>query len=192
MTDPKKANATAVARGSAPLAEGLVHALEHEGRLDPAARLLAKWADLVVPAGRVRDLLHGVPIGHPAHPAFVQAPLGFWMSANLLDLMPGTETPAMALIGAGVVAAVPAALSGQVDFARLPHVQQRVGVVHWAAVAATGSLYGASLVARLMGHRALGKQLALAGLIGVSLAGYLGGHLAYRGSGGAPRPASHS
>ena len=170
-------------------ADRVMHALEHEGRLDPAARALAGFANKVIPAGRVRDLLHGVPFGHPLHPAIVQAPLGMWMSANLLDLMPGAGRAATALVGAGVVAAIPAALSGQVDYARLPHVQQRVGVAHWLSVAVTGSLYGASFVARVSGHRRLGKRLALAGLVGGAVAGYLGGHLAYRESGGGGRPA---
>jgi nitrite reductase/ring-hydroxylating ferredoxin subunit/uncharacterized membrane protein len=163
----------------------LIKSIEGQERLDAVAQPLSGFVQKLIPAGPVRDLLHGVPIGHPAHPFLVQFPLGAWMSANVLDLLPGGWVPATALIGAGTAAAAPAAAAGAVDFAAAHPEQQRVGVVHWASNTVTVALYGASFLARLGGKRTAGKRLALAGLVVASVGGYLGGHLAYRQAMGA-------
>jgi nitrite reductase/ring-hydroxylating ferredoxin subunit len=154
--------------------------IEADERLDKLAQPLMGFIQKLIPEGPVRDLLHGTPIGHPAHPFLVQIPLGAWMSANVLDLLPGGWIPATALIGVGTAAAAPAAAAGAVDLAAAHPEQQRVGLIHWASVATAGALYGASFVARLSGNRKAGKRLALAGLVAASVGGYLGGHLAYR------------
>ena len=163
----------------------LVKTIEDEERLDPLAKALTGIVQKIVPAGPVRDVLHGVPIGHPAHPFLVQVPLGAWMSANVLDMFPGGWIPATTLVGLGTAAAVPAAAAGAVDFSTAHAEQQRVGVVHWACNLTAVMLYGASFVARVGGRRKAGKRLALAGLAVVSVGGYLGGHLAFRQASGA-------
>jgi hypothetical protein len=55
----------------------------------------------LLPPGRARDTLHGVPLGHPLHPMLVQVPMGTWLSANLLDTWPGNETTSRRLVLAG-------------------------------------------------------------------------------------------
>ena len=159
--------------------------LEREERLDRVAQPLMGFIQKLVPEGKLRDALHGVPLGHPAHPFLVQFPLGAWMSANVLDLLPGGWIPATALIGVGTAAAGPAALAGAVDFSAAHREQQRVGVVHWASNTVAVALYGASFIARLGGNKRAGKRLAFAGLAVASVGGYIGGHLAYRLSMGA-------
>ncbi|KIF01023.1 (2Fe-2S)-binding protein, partial [Streptomyces sp. RSD-27] len=47
-----------------------------------------------LPLGPARDLLHGRPLGHPAHPVLVQVPVGTWLSAGVLDLLPGRQRAA--------------------------------------------------------------------------------------------------
>lgn len=163
----------------------LIKTIEGEQRLDPVAKVISSVVQKVVPPGPLRDTLHGVPIGHPAHPFLVQFPIGAWMSAGVLDLLPGGWIPATALIGAGTAAAGPAALAGAVDFARLHPEQQRVGVVHWASNVTAVLLYGASFAARLGGNKTVGKRLALAGLAAASVGGYLGGHMSFRQAAGA-------
>ncbi|WP_245979617.1 Rieske 2Fe-2S domain-containing protein [Gryllotalpicola protaetiae] len=163
----------------------LIKTIEGEERLDKLAQPLMGFIQKLVPEGPVRDLLHGVPLGHPAHPFLVQFPLGAWTSANVLDLIPGGWIPATALVGVGTAAAIPAAAAGAVDFAAAHPEQQRVGLVHWASVATAGTLYGASFVARISGNKKAGKRLAFAGLVAASVGGYLGGHLAYRQAMGA-------
>src|SRR5438552_17351851 len=44
------------------------------------------------------DALHGVWLGQPVHPALTGLPVGFWTSAAVLDLVPGSERAAKVLI----------------------------------------------------------------------------------------------
>ncbi|WP_260147490.1 Rieske (2Fe-2S) protein [Streptomyces sp. CEV 2-1] len=138
-----------------------------------------------VPMGRGRDVLHGRWLGHPVHPLMVQLPLGSWMSAAVLDCLPGQQRAARALVGVGLVAALPAALAGWTDWAELRHPQMRVGLVHAAANAAGVSLYAASFAARTRGRFGRGRLWGLAGLTAVSVGGALGGHMAFRQASGA-------
>jgi nitrite reductase/ring-hydroxylating ferredoxin subunit/uncharacterized membrane protein len=159
----------------------LLSRLEQESRLDGVVSAGQRVARLIKP-GRVRDALHGVWLGHPLHPMLIQAPIGTWLSASLLDLLGGGEKAARALTGAGLVAAVPAAVAGAADWSEQHEQQMRVGVVHAAGNMAAVGLYGASVLAR--SPRA-GRALRLAGLATVAASGLLGGHLAYRLAGGA-------
>ncbi|UED88403.1 Rieske 2Fe-2S domain-containing protein [Streptomyces profundus] len=156
--------------------------IEGSRRADP---LIPPLRDAVhtMPAG-LRDALHGTWLGHPAHPAMVQIPLGTWMSAAVLDLLPGRRRAADLLIAVGLSAAAPAALSGWADWAELRKPQMRVGLLHAASNTAAVAMYAASLSARLRGRRAVGRGWSYAGLATVSLGGALGGHLAYRQAAG--------
>src|SRR3712207_6741139 len=71
----------------------------------------------------LKDLLHGTWLGHPVHPILVQVPVGTWTSAGLLDAIPRLRPAATVLIGTGVAAAVPAAMSGAADWS-----EQAIGV----------------------------------------------------------------
>lgn len=62
------------------------------GELDTVTEPL-KRAVRGLPLGRVRSVLHGRPLGHPLHPALVQLPVGAWLSAAVLDLVPGSSAP---------------------------------------------------------------------------------------------------
>ncbi|MBW4042477.1 MAG: DUF2231 domain-containing protein [Acidobacteria bacterium] len=159
--------------------------LEHATVLDPVVRRVHGVVDALLKPRAVEDLLHGVPAGHPVHPAIVLVPAGTWTGAAVLDLLPGTARAARVLVGAGVLAAAPAILTGWADWARTRPEQQRVGIVHAAANETAWMLYAASWLARRGGHDAAGRTLSLLGLGLISLGGYLGGHLAYRQSAGA-------
>ncbi len=161
------------------------------GRLEDAKQLDALAGavrDLVNKAVRprwLRDVLHGVPLGHPLHPLMVQVPLGAWISAAVLDCIPGAEKPAAVLVGLGLAAAGPSALAGYVDFSELHEQQQRVGVVHSTANLTAVGLYSLSLFQRLTGRPGEGRMSGLLGLGVVSAGGWLGGHLAFRQAVGA-------
>jgi nitrite reductase/ring-hydroxylating ferredoxin subunit/uncharacterized membrane protein len=139
---------------------------------------------LLGPQG-VRDALHGVFMGHPLHPALVQAPVGAFTSAAVLDAMPGMEKASRVLIATGIVSAVPAAAAGLADWSELHEQQQRVGLVHAALNVAGLTLYAASLAARVSGRSGVGKGLAYTGLGALMAGASLGGHLSYRQAGGA-------
>ncbi|WP_285733196.1 Rieske 2Fe-2S domain-containing protein [Nocardiopsis sp. ATB16-24] len=162
-----------------------IRTIEREERLDPAVSRLKRLAERI-PKGTVRDVLHGVQLGHPLHPILVQMPIGTWMAAVLLDMLPGDHRrSAHTLVNVGLLAALPAAVSGLADWSQQHERQQRVGVVHAATNGVGSVLFGASSVARARGRQGWGKFLALAGMGVVGLSGSLGGHIAYYRAGGA-------
>jgi nitrite reductase/ring-hydroxylating ferredoxin subunit/uncharacterized membrane protein len=162
-----------------------VAGLEHLVVLDPVIDRVHGVVDAVLKPRALEDVLHGVPAGHPLHPALVLVPAGAWIGAAVLDVVPGTERAARVLVGAGVLGALPAIAAGWADWARSRRQQQRVGIVHAVANETAWVLYSASWLARRGGRDGLGKALGLAGFGLVGLGGYLGGHLGYRQAVGA-------
>src|SRR3954468_6876935 len=87
--------------------------------LDGPAEAVAKWARGAIPKGPVKDTLAGVPLGHAGHPLLTDLPIGTWTSAALLDVFGGEDArgAARTLIGAGIIASLPAAATGLNDWA---------------------------------------------------------------------------
>jgi nitrite reductase/ring-hydroxylating ferredoxin subunit/uncharacterized membrane protein len=166
---------------SLPQLDRAVEEVERAKALDPAARLVKKAVDTALPNATVRDALHGVWLGHPLHPALILVPLGSWMSATVLDLLPGRRRDAArTLVGVGVASALPAAAAGWADWSDLHPQQQRTGLEHAVANGVSIGLQFASWRARRHGRQGRGAVLSLAALGLSSAAAYLGGHLAYR------------
>lgn len=157
----------------------LLARLEGAGSLDGAADTLRRIARATVGRGRLRSMLHGEWFGHPLHPAIVQFPVGAWMSTAVLDLVPGTERAAAALLTAGTAGALPAATTGLADYTTLSPRQRRVALVHVGANTAALGCFAASVAARMRGDHRRGKLLSFAGLGVAGIGAYLGGHLAY-------------
>jgi nitrite reductase/ring-hydroxylating ferredoxin subunit/uncharacterized membrane protein len=153
--------------------------------LDPVVRRVHDVVDALLKPRAVEDVLHGVPAGHPVHPAIVLVPAGTWIGAAVLDLLPGTAKASRTLVGVGVLAAAPAILTGWADWARSRREQQRVGIVHAAANESAWVLYAASWLVRRSGHEGAGRALSYLGFGLVGFGGYLGGHLGYRQTTGA-------
>ncbi|RIV38872.1 Rieske 2Fe-2S domain-containing protein [Micromonospora radicis] len=158
----------------------LLTKIEQASRLDQFGDRLQRVVQGTLRGQRVRDLLHGVWLGHPLHPAMVQVTVGSWMSAAVLDLLPGQRRAATALVAVGTASAVPAAVAGLNDWAALARDQRRVGLVHAASNTVALALYGGSLAARLSGRHNLGRTLGFLGLGAASAGAYVGGHLAYK------------
>ncbi|NLU77847.1 Rieske 2Fe-2S domain-containing protein [Micromonospora sp. HNM0581] len=158
----------------------LLTKIERASGLDRFGDRLQQTVQNVLRPQRVRDLLHGVWLGHPLHPAMVQLPVGAWISAAVLDLMPGQRKAATTLTAVGTLSALPAAVAGLNDWAGLARDQRRVGLVHAASNSVGLALYGASLAARLSDRHRLGRTLGWLGLSAVGAGAYLGGHLAYK------------
>src|SRR4051812_19998277 len=128
--------------------------LENASALDPIAAVMRRVVNTVVQPGSLRDALHGAWLGHPFHPVAVQVPIGTWLSAAVLDLLPGNEKASTTLVATGVTAALPSAVTGWTDWSELKPRQARVGLVHAVTNAAAIGLYASSLIARLRGdHR---------------------------------------
>src|SRR4051812_3302171 len=167
-----------------PAGPHVLDALENTTALDPVAKAVTSVVSGALKSRAVKDLLHGVWLGHPLHPVLVQVPVGTWTSAAILDALPGTGTAPDVLIGVGLVAVVPALATGWTDWSVLHERQQRVGLVHAASNVVAGTLYASSLIARRRGNRARGRALGWAGYAVAGLGSYLGGHLAYRQAAG--------
>ncbi|MEU4713282.1 Rieske 2Fe-2S domain-containing protein [Micromonospora purpureochromogenes] len=154
--------------------------IEQNAALDPVGDRLQRAVQSTLRGQRVRDLLHGVWLGHPLHPAMVQVPVGAWISAAVLDLLPGQRRAATTLVGLGTVSALPAAVAGLNDWAALARDQRRVGLVHAASNSVALVFYASSLAARMRGRHGMGRALAYLGLSAASAGAYIGGHLAYK------------
>lgn len=163
----------------APLPVRAMRRLEQESALDQAVAFLERVSEpLSAPA--LRDLLLGRSAGHALHPAMTDLPIGLWTSAGLLDLVGGRRSrpAAQLLIGAGVLATLPTALTGLAEWRETRTAERRVGVAHAALNTAAISLYAASWAQRRSGRQSAGRALGLAAAAFVSASGYVGGHLA--------------
>jgi nitrite reductase/ring-hydroxylating ferredoxin subunit len=150
--------------------------------LATAARPLEPAADAVQGALKdlpqpVRDLLDGVWLGAPLHPALTDVPLGAWTAAALLDVV-GSESADGALT-VGVLAAVPAALTGLNDWSHLKGESKQLGVVHALLNTAGLTLNVCSLAARRRGDRGLARVLSGTAYLGALLSAHLGGQLSF-------------
>jgi nitrite reductase/ring-hydroxylating ferredoxin subunit/uncharacterized membrane protein len=138
----------------------------------------------------LKDLLHGTWLGHPVHPVLVQVPVGSWVSAGVLDAVPRLRPAATVLIGTGVAAAVPAALTGAADWSEQDTGVRRLGALHAVANVAALGLYVGSLVARRNGRETLGLVLSYSGLGIATGSASVGGHMSYAQSSGASHSAT--
>jgi nitrite reductase/ring-hydroxylating ferredoxin subunit len=161
-----------------------VDRLENAGHLDPVVGAVRRVVRSALGSQRVRDVLHGVWLGHPLHPPLTDIPIGAWSAAAVLDALPGTGNAAATMIAVGCVGYLPTIAAGWADWAELHEQQQRVGLVHAASGAIAFTCYAASLAARANGSRLRGKAWSYAGLAAVGATGYLGGHLAFRQAAG--------
>ena len=164
----------------------LLARLERTRSLDRISDPLRNAVAAITGKARVEDALHGTWLGHPLHPAAVQFPVGAWISATVLDLLPGRRhrRSALILLAVGTAGALPAAATGAVDWTTLSATQRRVGLVHAAANSVALGLFTASIAARVGGRHRGGRLLSLAGLGVAGASAFLGGHLSFAQSAG--------
>ena len=131
-------------------------------------------------------------LGHPLHPILITIPIGFFLATFLFDLVfwqTGNQafvTGGLWLLGAGLVGAALAALTGLIDFLG----DQRIRALRAAWQHAIGNVilvlvqlfsfyqryrYGASAVVPL------GLGLSVVAVIIMAFTGWLGGELVFRG-----------
>jgi uncharacterized membrane protein len=126
------------------------------------------------------ELLRSGLIGHALHPLLTDVPIGCWTAATILDLRgrPQDRGASRLLVGVGLAAVGPTALTGLAEWARTGREAQRVGALHGVLNVVATTLYVTSFVARGRRRHALGTAAALGGAAVVGASGYLGGHLA--------------
>jgi uncharacterized membrane protein len=169
-------------RGSLTLDEALASAtadLEESPLID---RLAPAMTAAATPFSRppLVDFLRGRWLGHALHPLLTDIPLGCWIGAIVLDMLPGRRRGSQTLVGAGL-AAVPMTLAaGLAEWETLDEVEQRrVATVHAIGnvVAAFGFLR--SWQARRRDAQAAGVAWSLIGGLLALGTGYLGGHMSF-------------
>jgi uncharacterized membrane protein len=175
-------------------ARRLMKPIEDAAILDPVADVLETVASPVF-TPRLKELLEGRKwLGHPLHPVLTDVPIGFWTCAWFLDFSrdPGVRRASDALVGLGVLSAVPTVLAGLVELMRTSGETRRIATLHGLMnVAATGA-YAMSYRARRKGSRAKAFLLAQLGALVVTGSAYLGGELVYHRGMGVEEPASDS
>jgi nitrite reductase/ring-hydroxylating ferredoxin subunit/uncharacterized membrane protein len=152
--------------------------IERAEQLDRPSEVVASVAHKLLANRRVTEVASGTPIGHPLHPLLVTIPLGSWTTSMIFDFT-GNEEAADALIGIGVVAALPTAVAGISDWRYTKGAERRVGLVHAVLNNVAVGTYGLSWLARKAGRRKTGLLLSMLGGCVITASGWLGGHLSY-------------
>ena len=153
--------------------------LEQSRSLDGVRAVYTKLAG-AVDGWSGSELLRSGLVGHAVHPLLTDLPIGFWTAATALDLRgrPGDRAASRWLVGAGLAASAPTALTGLAELARVDApADQRVGALHGSLNGFASTLYLASFVARSRRRHGLGVAAALAGAAVTGASGYLGSHL---------------
>lgn len=125
----------------------------------------------------VSDVLDGVWLGAPLHPALTDVPLGAWTSAAALDAV-GSHA-ADDVLAVGVLAALPAALTGLNDWSHLKEEPRRLGIVHALVNSSALVLNVGSLLLRRRGHRNVARVLSGAAFCGSLYSAHIGGRLSF-------------
>jgi uncharacterized membrane protein len=154
--------------------------VESSSALDGVGAALRPVAERLIEDPGRRNVLQGHWLGHALHPLMTDVPLGMWMSGTVLDLVGGEERRSAAgfLIGLGVAAAFPTALTGLAEWGGLERTRdRRTGVAHALVNSTALACYAGSWLAHRRGRDRLGTRLAVAGGSAAMVGGYLGGHL---------------
>ncbi|MFI7004939.1 Rieske 2Fe-2S domain-containing protein [Streptomyces sp. NPDC050145] len=161
------------------MAQHLIKQVEGMEALDGLCRSATGRVGRATRSAAVKNALSGTWLGHQLHPMLTDVPIGAWAMASVLDVTAGPAGAAAArrLVGVGLLAAVPTALSGASDWSDTYGPEQRIGAVHGICNATATVLQTASWIARRRGRRATGAVLSGVGFAFTASASYLGGHL---------------
>jgi uncharacterized membrane protein len=163
--------------------ESLAHRIADTTAIDTVADPARSSAyDKLVAPPAVDDLLGGAWLGHRVHPIAVQAPLGAWFMAVLLDLVDGEKHAAAVdtLLATGCVAALPSIVAGAHDMATTTGGQTRVAIVHAGVMDVSLGLFTGAWIKHRRGDRRAARRWAITGAAVAGAGAYLGGHLVYR------------
>ncbi|MDI3285649.1 DUF2231 domain-containing protein [Polyangium sp. 15x6] len=141
---------------------------------------------------RIRRALDGSWLGHPLHPALIPVPIGAFTTGLVLDVatLLGSTWAARGADLAflfGLVATVPAALTGIVEWSYLEGKARRVAFVHAVSNVASTKLVVGSVILRAMELRGAGLVASSLGFLILGFGAWLGGELAYHYGAGVGR-----
>ena len=164
---------------SARMLTGVIQSIGRTKVLDGTAKTVSGWVAAATRPTWIKNALSGSWLGHQLHPMLTDLPIGAWGAAVALDLTGGEQSAdaARRLVGLGILASAPTALSGASDWSSTRGADKRVGLVHALMNAVASVLQAGSWIARRSGHRRTGVALSALGLGLTFSSAYLGGHL---------------
>jgi nitrite reductase/ring-hydroxylating ferredoxin subunit/uncharacterized membrane protein len=133
----------------------------------------------------IKNVLHGVWLGHPLHPALTDIPVGAWSASLILDVLSLRGNRALrkgadATLSIGLIGALASGLAGLADWQETYGRERRIGLLHGLLNGTGVALYALSLVQRRRKHRGTGMLFSMLGYSATVLSSYLGGELVYR------------
>jgi nitrite reductase/ring-hydroxylating ferredoxin subunit/uncharacterized membrane protein len=165
--------------------EALFNAIAAPEWIDDVSDPLQKTIHEVLPR-ELKNLLHGVWLGHPLHPVLTDIPVGAWTCALALDALEGMGgrkelgAGADALVGIGILGALGAAVTGAADWSDTEHRGKKIGLVHGLLNVAATALYTSSYFMRKKkSTRQSGIAMSMLGFAVANASAYLGGHLVF-------------
>lgn len=132
-----------------------------------------------------RNVLDGVWLEAPLHPALTDVPIGCWAATLVfdgLDLATGKRPmrhAADASLAFGTLGAIGAAVTGFSDWRYLSGGSRRMGMAHGLLNSIGLVMSIVSLAQRATGHRNAGRLVFLTGYSISGMAAHLGGELSY-------------
>jgi nitrite reductase/ring-hydroxylating ferredoxin subunit/uncharacterized membrane protein len=147
---------------------------------DPLGKLfVAIFSALYKPVPVIKDLLNGVWLGHPLHPAITDVPIGAYVVALVLDFT-GQRSASTAAIGVGIVFMLVAALAGYADYIDLENKPRQFGTIHSSLMLVALVFYVVSFLMRLGATPSPAEVwLSVIGFLIVITSAYVGGELVY-------------
>jgi len=127
--------------------------------------------------------------GHPLHPVIIPLPIGLWIFSLISDLIfkfgyggPVWNDVAFYSLAGGIVGALIAALPGLIDLVSLENPKTKsIAIWHMIINLLAVALYCVNFWLRM--HRAPGNNLpiilSVAGVVLITISGWLGGELVY-------------
>ena len=139
-----------------------------------------RWLSaLFRPLGPVKDVLHGTWLGHPAHSAATDLPIGIVGVSLVLDVLGLTQAGDVTLL-IGVVTMLVAAVPGLADYSDTDGTARMRATVHATLMVLAVVVYVISLAVRASGpDRTVAIVLSLIGFGIVNLGAFAGGDVVY-------------
>ena len=138
------------------------------------------------PTRKLADFLHGTWLGHPLHPVLTDFTIGAWTMGTVFDVIGGItgsrhiERSADQLMIAGVVCAVPTALTGIADYSTFPEHAAKTATWHGILNTVNLGLYALSIRERRRGNRGRGVLFSSIAFGMTFVSAWLGGHMVYK------------
>ena len=139
-----------------------------------------RWLSAVFrPIRPVQDFLNGTWLGHPAHGAITDIPIGVLTVSLLLDILGQPAAADIALV-LGILAMLGAAVTGAADYTTTDGSARVRATVHSTVMVVALVVYVVSMLLRWGGsHGALPIALSVIGYALLTLGAFVGGDVVY-------------